>query len=108
MSDKVKTYSLKEWRAKGKELYGTDDILEWPLVCPNCGTIQKGIDLLQEGMEADKALNYLGFSCIGRFNSKNKKGCDWSLGGLFQIHEVEIEMDGDTRPVFNFHEEGKE
>lgn len=69
--------------------------------CPKCKTLQSANDLIAAG--AGKNLNevekYLGFSCIGRF-SKNK-GCDWTLGGLFKIHELEvITEDGKRHPRF--------
>ncbi len=43
------------------------------------------------------------FSCIGRW--VKDRGCDWTLGGLLQIHNTEVVTDdGDTVPVFDFAE----
>ena len=101
----MKVYTTEEWRKEGLDLYGTDNILEWPLVCPNCDTVQKGQELIDLGMSKNEALGFLGFSCIGRFKGA-KKGCDWTLGGLFQLHEAEIHADDDgkliKRQIFKF------
>lgn len=69
--------------------------------CPMCGTIQCAKDLIEAG--AGKNLNevekYLAFSCVGRWTKK--KGYDWTLGGLFQIHTFEVETpDGKKHPRF--------
>ena len=68
--------------------------------CPRCGTLQSANDLIAAG--AGKTFKdvegYLGFSCIGRFD-KNR-GCDWTLGGLFSIHEIEVIKDGKKHPRF--------
>ena len=45
----------------------------------------------------------MGFSCIGMFNEG--VGCDWTLGGLFLIHEIEVESaDGKLQPLFKLAE----
>jgi len=42
---------------------------------------------------------YLAFSCVGRFDPD--KGCDWTMGGLFQLHELEVVTeDGKHNPRF--------
>lgn len=99
----LKRYSLEEWKEIGTKKYGTDDFLEWPLICPRCKTVQKGKELIKLGISREDTLGYVGYSCIGRFNKKeDKRGCDWTLGGLFQIHNAEIYKDGEIRPVFEF------
>lgn len=70
-------------------------------VCPKCKTLQCGNDLIEAGAgkSFDDIEKYLAFSCVGRWN-KNK-GCDWTLGGLFQIHELKIiTPDGKHHPRF--------
>lgn len=70
-------------------------------LCPNCGTLQSANDLIKSGAGKDftEIAPYLGFSCIGRWD--NSKGCDWSLGGLFRIHELEVIDDkGKIHPYF--------
>jgi hypothetical protein len=87
------------------------------LVCPICGTVQSLASLIAAGVPEDKAENYVGFSCEGRFtnagpwpSSKDKtakakarrkvRGCNWTLGGLFKVHELEIMQDGVAHPMF--------
>jgi hypothetical protein len=81
------------------------------LICPVCGTIQSMVTLVKAGCAEDDVAKYIGFSCEGRFanagswpnaseNSEKAdrrraiRGCDWTLGGLFQIHQLIIEDDG--------------
>lgn len=82
------------------------------LKCPVCGTVQSMALLRQQGCPDDKIETQIGFSCVGRWNgagpaerdgtpaSGDKPGCDWTLGGLFRIHKLEVEMDGKMHPVF--------
>lgn len=60
----------------------------------------------------------IGFACEGRLTDagpypaasdksrkaqarRNKRGCDWTLGGLFKLHELEVETpDGEVHPRF--------
>jgi len=69
--------------------------------CPQCKTLQCGEDLIDAGAgsDFDAVEKYLAFSCVGRFNSE--KGCDWTLGGLFQLHElVVVDNEGNRHPRF--------
>lgn len=69
--------------------------------CPRCKTLQCGDDLIAAGVgkDFDDIEKYLAFSCVGRWDPK--KGCDWTLGGLFQLHEFEvITPDGEHHPRF--------
>lgn len=86
--------------------------------CPVCGTVQSIASLAKAGAPTDKVENFLGFSCEGRFSnagpwpSDKKKGravdarravrgCDWTLGGLFRIHTLEVINDeGKPQPIF--------
>ena len=88
----------EEWWDEGVSLYG-DDFSDWELICPACGTVQKPKDFLDMGMSKEESVPYVGFSCIGRFE-KSTKGCDWTLGGLFQIHELEIVTDTGHKSAF--------
>jgi hypothetical protein len=77
--------------------------------CPRCKTIQSGQDLIDAGAGAsfEDIKIYLGFSCVGRFDKA--KGCDWTLGGLFKIHEFEVVDDkGVHHPMFMPIAEGEE
>jgi hypothetical protein len=79
--------------------------------CPICQTIQSGISLISAGAGKtfDDVERYLGFSCVGRFTKAGPhkkgaapgKGCDWTLGGLFCIHKLEVVTeDGIRHPRF--------
>lgn len=79
--------------------------------CPICGTIQSAKDLIRAGAGKDfeGVGKFLGFSCVGRFTNAGPHqegrapgtGCDWTLGGLFQLHKVEVvDTDGERCPHF--------
>lgn len=96
----TRVLTADEFRSKAKEMGGGRKAV---FVCPNCKTPTTYNDYIDAGLEHDDAVNVLGFSCIGRF--QKDKGCNWTLGGLFQIHELEIldEDDGVTLyPHFEF------
>ncbi len=69
-------------------------------ICPRCKTAQCAQDFIDTNkFTVDEVDKYLGFSCIGRWDPN--KGCDWTLGGLFKIHELEvIDDDGTHYPMF--------
>jgi hypothetical protein len=67
--------------------------------CANCGTVQSMNSLVAAGVSKDKVDLYIAFSCEGRWNKA--RGCDWTLGGLFKIHNLEvITPDGERHPRF--------
>lgn len=93
-----KTMKLDEFIAEAEKRFGKDR-KKWRYICPSCETAQSAEDLLAAGVAKEDVDRYIGFSCIGRFTGE--KGCDWTLGGLFQIHELEIEdHEGKTHPHF--------
>lgn len=61
-------------------------------ICPKCKTPQSYNDFKKEGIDSGVIMKVLAFSCIGRHS--RSKGCNWSLGGWFQIHEVEVREGG--------------
>lgn len=72
------------------------------LICPMCGTVQSASDLMGAGAgdSFENVEKYLGFSCVGRFTGAgappkkpNGGGCNWTLGGLFQTHKLEVVTD---------------
>lgn len=84
---------------------------DYAFKCPMCGTIQSGRMLINAGAGVDfDAMNgVVGFSCVGRFTGKTSpsvekdknSGCNWTLGGLFQMHVLEvITPDGVAHPHF--------
>lgn len=77
--------------------------------CPSCKTVQSMASLMKTGMTSDDARVNIGFSCIGRYTGAGPwkrgdapgKGCDWTLGGLFKIHQLEIvDSEGRIHPYF--------
>jgi hypothetical protein len=98
----MKTLTHQEWLDEALNLFGKDSRgKDWVFECVRCKTKQTGQDFLDLGYDQDKIERVLGFSCIGRFT--DKKGCDWTLGGLIPIHQVEVVMpNGHKRPIFEF------
>lgn len=93
-----------EWSKKGTELFGPSP-RKWKFKCPRCGHVQSGESVLEHNPSLDilKIRNWIYYSCEGRHNKEH--GCDWTLGGLFQIHRVEVVLDdGHVSPVFEFAE----
>lgn len=96
----MKQVSLEEYQAEIKA-QGKDRIEDVEFICPRCETKQCAQDLINAGAGTsfDDVEKYLGFSCVGRFTKD--KGCDWTLGGLFRIHKLEvITPDGEAHPRF--------
>lgn len=87
--------------------------------CPVCATVQSLASLIKAGDDPKTAETHVGFSCEGRFSnagpwpgSKDKspgaearraiRGCDWTLGGLLRLHNLEIiGEDGKPHPFFD-------
>jgi len=104
----MKTLTLDEFhqacRAQGVP---SEDIA---VVCPMCGTVQSCRDLVAAGAGADidAVRAILGFNCVGRYtgapgprHSHDGKPCNWTLGGLFKLHTLEIVTpDGLHHPIF--------
>lgn len=105
----MKTMTLDEFQAALKA-QGVPTHHEFALVCPMCGTVQTGKDLIAAGAGKtfEEVKKYLGFSCIGRFTGapsprRQPDGlpCNWTLGGLFLTHKLEVlTPDGKRHPQF--------
>jgi hypothetical protein len=65
--------------------------------CVNCGHIQSFASLARH-MPLEETRNRAYFACEGRFCKD--EGCDWTLGGLFTIHTLEVVTDGGVIPSF--------
>ncbi len=97
-----RTLTIEQWNEEGVRRFGKP-ARKWLFLCPSCKTVQSGEDFFATGMVKDEVLQYLAYSCIGRFS--RSKGCDWTLGGLFHIHDLEvIDEDGKPHPRFEFAE----
>ena len=98
--------TLKEWRAKGEQLFGPDQ-LKWRFVCPVC----KHVASVQDYKDAKAPEGAVGFSCIGRYTGSLNKAfegnpgeagpCNYAGGGLFRLNPVHV--DGNYN-VFEFAE----
>lgn len=97
----VKIISYEEWLAKGKSLFG-DDMKKWRWICPACGNIQSAEMCLANNpkIHLSEVRGWINFSCEGRVTAG--VGCYWTLGGLLQIHELEVMRDGIKHPTFLF------
>ena len=96
----MKTMTIEEFHAALKAQCA-DRIEDITLICPHCKTIQSPQDLIDAGAgeNMEEVEKYVGFSCVGRWSED--KGCNWTLGGLFQIHELEVVTpDGKHHPRF--------
>lgn len=105
----MKTLFHREWLGEGRDRFGPNP-LDWKFECILCGHVQCGRDFLalslfpgkgQECLSPEEiALNRAFMSCIGRW--KEGVGCDWTLGGLVQIHTRVVVIGGETIPIFAF------
>lgn len=92
------TISAADWKAKAADLFG-DDPKQWRFKCPMCGETQTWQDFIDNDIKEPETVFY--YSCIGRW--VEGRGCDWTLGGLFRIHKVEVIDDkGNSVPVMEF------
>jgi hypothetical protein len=99
----VRRVTLEQFRAELKA-QGVER-LNYAFICPRCKVVQSGADLVRAGAgdEAEVMGKYIGFSCVGRFTGKggprlqpDGEACNWTLGGLFQFHELEV-VDGENK-----------
>lgn len=106
----MKTMTIDEFQTALREQ--APSLVQVCFVCPMCGTVQNMIDLIRAGAgkTEDDVLEYIGFSCVGRFTHHkppprekgSQLGCNWTLGGLFQCHQLEVVTDDGVRhPYFD-------
>lgn len=107
--------SLEQFHAeiKAQKAPSREDIT---FICPMCGTHQSARDLIEAGagQTFDDVEKYLGFSCVGRFTNAGSprkkpdgKACNWTLGGIFRLHKLEVIADGQHHPRFEVAEHPK-
>ena len=105
----MKTLSIVEFLAQLKA-QGTP-IEHAAFKCVRCQTVQSARSFIDAGAGADfdAVEKFLGFSCVGRFTGAKMyrdgqptgNGCDWTLGGLFSLHTLEvIDPQGKAHPRF--------
>ena len=99
--------SLAEFRSRLKA-QGVSDRKHAAFKCPLCKTVQSMQSFICSGQDESQAEKYIGFSCIGRLTGAGSprkvpdgKPCNWSLGGLLRLHELEVtDDDGAVHPHF--------
>ncbi len=89
----------EDWINELKERFG-EDSKKWAFKCPTCGNVQTVQDFIDNGVENPENKAY--FSCIGRY--AKGKGCDWTLGGLFQNNKISVMKNAQVFPVFEMAE----
>ena len=107
----MKTLTIPEFHAAIKA-QGAPSREDVAFRCVMCGTVQSMRSLADAGAGVDPE-KYVGFSCEGRFRgagpaksdrkpaSPDVRGCDWTLGGLFNVHTTEVvDDDGKRHPRF--------
>ena len=108
-AEKIKTIGIKEFL----ELLKSQGVPREHLAfrCPMCGTVQSATDLIRAGAGKDyeDVEGFLGFSCVGRWTKAGPslkgnppgKGCDWTLGGLLKIRDLDVVTEsGERHPRF--------
>ncbi len=95
----IKILTFEQWEKKGEKLFGKDKKL-WKFKCVKCGHVQTWQDFIDHKIDEPETKFF--FSCLGRW--VDKIGCDWTLGGLFTIHKIEVLRNGEKHPVFEFAE----
>lgn len=109
---KRRRMTVHEWRAKATRLFGPDP-KKWRFRCVRCGNVQSFESVIEHNpalapkdgeAEGDSRIwRWINFACEGRHTEG--RGCDWTLGGLFQIHTLEIiDESGTIHPSFEFDE----
>lgn len=104
----MKTITIDEFQSACIEQANSN--LQLVFKCSMCGCLQMGQDFIDAGAatSSEQAMGYVGFSCLGRHTGcgaprkkPDGKRCNWSLGGLFQLHKLEIVTpDGQSHPHF--------
>lgn len=107
-AEAIKALTLEEFHLACQAQAPSNDLIVFK--CPTCGCLQCARELIAAGAGAtfEDVWKYAGFSCIGRFQGagspraeRDGKPCNWTLGGLFQVHRFEvITPDGAHHPLF--------
>jgi hypothetical protein len=106
----MKSMTVEQFHAAIRE-QGAPSSKQSCFTCPMCGTVQNMVDLINAGAgKTEEDVNRLiGFSCVGRWTHHKPPaevkgqqiGCNWTLGGLFSLHNFEvIDDEGKRNPHF--------
>jgi len=83
------------WIAELTKRFG-EDSKQWKFKCPACGHVQSIQDFLDHNIENPDSKVY--YNCIGRYVPGT--GCNWTLGGLLNIHNMTVVKDLRSFHVF--------
>lgn len=107
----MRKISVEEFQAELKA-QGVSSPDHVAVKCPACGTVQSKALLKDQGCPEDKIEGQIGFSCVGRWNDagppprkgddtpRDPPGCNWTLGGLLSLHELEVTRGDENHPMF--------
>ncbi|MFC3706325.1 VVA0879 family protein [Devosia honganensis] len=105
----AETMTIPEFHAALKA-QGVGHHMHCAFVCPICATVQSGADWMRAtGKTFEEIEPKVGFSCIGRGTGAGEhrrgtppgKGCNWTLGGFFRLHKLEVvDAEGKNHPMF--------
>ena len=95
----MRTLTHDEWHARGRELYG-DDPRKWRFRCVACGNIQSHESVTERNPRIGDTSRWIYYACEGRHT--DGVGCDWTLGGLFKVHKLEVRDGERPVPCFEF------
>lgn len=103
----METLQLEEFRRRIKD-QNVSDRRHAAFRCPMCKTVQSIQSFVHAGVDVAEAEKFIGFSCVGRMTGAegpraepDGKPCNWTLGGLFKLHNLEvIGEDGKAHPFF--------
>lgn len=91
----INIFLHEDWIKALTTKFGTDS-KQWKFKCASCGNVQSQQDFIDNG--AKEHVDNVYYSCLGRY--VKGKGCDWTLGGLFQTHKSIVVKDMKITPVF--------
>ena len=94
---KIRRISLAEWLAEGESQFGKDK-RKWRFRCPNCGETQTAQDFIDAGIAEPETKAFC--SCIGHW--RGMRGCNYTVLGLFQMHQTEVFDAGRVAFVFEW------
>lgn len=89
--------TLQDWQRIASEFYG--EPRAWRFRCASCGNVQSGASVREHNAAITNA-QWVFSNCEGRHTKGH--GCDWTLGGLFSIHTVEVFAGAGPMAVFAF------
>lgn len=103
----IEKISIDQWLAVGEQLFGTNPE-NWKFKCTACGHSQSIAEVKERHptLGSDEIKRWIHVSCEGRQwacrGRKPEAGCDWTLGGLFRIHKLEVDTGEGLKPAFEF------